>query len=196
VISSHNNIVQRIGTAVDRQVDAGQASFAEDGFQLVRKFLWVEDLSRTLDLLAPEIRSGRPSHGNGTVRGAYCIYSPEGTNYLLNKLAPNVSELVGSSLLPTYSYVQIYENGGILPLHVDSPECEVTVTITLDYSAKALWPLFLITDKVITATLDKGDAFLFDATRFLHCRRAFEGQSWTQATLHYVHANGTHATCR
>ena len=73
----------------------------------------------------------------------------------------------------------------MLPLHVDGPECEVTVTITLDYDAKALWPLYLLNEKVITATLDKGDAFLFAATKLLHGRRVFKGESWTQATLHY-----------
>lgn len=163
-----------------------RASFTGHGFQLARGLVNAEDLSRALDLIALNVRSGEPSDGDGPARGAHCIYSPEATNYLLEKLAPKIAELVGSALSPTYSYVQIYRKGGILPLHIDGPECEVTVTITLDYDAKALWPLFIMTEKLVTVTLDRGDAFLFDATRFLHCRRAFDGKSWTQATLHYI----------
>jgi hypothetical protein len=161
------------------------ASFAKDGFQFLRGLVTAEDLSLVLNDVFLQVQSGMPSAGDGPTRGAYCIHSPEATNYLLEKLAPKIAEVVRFPLLPSYSYVQIYRKGGMLPLHVDRPECEVTVTITLDYDAKALWPLYLLNENVIAATLDKGDAFLFAATKFLHGRRAFEGESWTQATLHY-----------
>jgi hypothetical protein len=170
-----------IDTHVERH-----AAFAKHGFQFARGLVDSEDLLRALNSVAIDVRSGRPSDGNGGARGAHCIHSSEAGNYLFEKLTPKIVELVGSSVVPRYSYVRVYKEGGILPLHVDRPGCEVTVTITLDYDAKALWPIFLLTEKVISATLDKGDALLFDATKFLHCRRAFEGQSWTQATLHYV----------
>ena len=133
-----------------------RASFAKDGFQFARSLVGAEELSKVLKSIVTHTHSGKSSDdAASTTWSAHHIYS-EGTDYLLEKLAPKVSELVGSSLLPTCAYVQIYKKGGILPLHVDIPECEVTVTITLDYDSKALWPLFFIADQVVTATLDRG----------------------------------------
>jgi hypothetical protein len=162
-------------------------SFAKDGLQFARNLVSRDDLRYLSDSIAARVRESRAGDGDGANPGAYCIHSPEGGTHLLAKLAPKLVELIGSPLVPTYSYAQVYRRGGFLPLHVDGPQCEITATITIDFDADAIWPLFILSEPPLTVKLLRGDAIIFDATRFLHCRKAFDGKMWTQLTLHYVH---------
>src|SRR6202035_4281071 len=165
-----------------------EASYVKDGFQCARNFVDTEDMSRTLDFIATRIRSGKPSDADESARGGvYRINSLHGAPRLVEDLTAKAAKLIGAPLVHTLSYVQIYKKGGVLPLHVDEPDCGVTVTVTLDYQSETLWPLFLVTDgTIISAALNKGDALLFVACRFPHCRKPLEGESWTQMTLHFI----------
>src|ERR1700733_13695914 len=84
-----------IDTHVERH-----AAFAKHGFQFARGLVDSEDLLRALNSVALDVRSGRPSDGNGGARGAHCIHSSEAGNYLFEKLTPKIVELVGSSVVP------------------------------------------------------------------------------------------------
>jgi hypothetical protein len=165
-----------------------KASYIKDGFQCARNFVDTADMSRTLDFISARIRSGKPSDADESARGGvYRINSLHGTPHLLENLTAKAAKLIGTPLVHTLSYIQIYKRGGVLPLHVDEPDCTVTVTIALDYDSETLWPLFLVTEgTIVSVALNKGDAFLFDASRFPHCRKPLEGESWTQMTLHFI----------
>lgn len=108
---------------------------------------------------------------------------------LCHKL-PKVSEIYGESLLPTYSYARIYENGSCLDSHLDRPSCEVSLTLHLDGDSP--WPFFIETPsgESKSVILDPGDAIMYLGRIAPHWREAYSGNSYTQVFLHYVETYG------
>ncbi len=117
------------------------------------------------------------------------LASPPFGQALLAALQPTIERAALTPISPASCYAYVYARGAVQPLHVDTSDCPVTVSVTLDYRSRRLWPLLLVTeDDIAEITLDRGEAVLFDATRHLHCRRPFRGRSWTQLSLHYDRA--------
>lgn len=52
-----------------------------------------------------------------------------------------MEEVTGRRLIPTYDYFRIYREGDVCRVHRDRPACEHSLSLTLDYSDDAPWPL-------------------------------------------------------
>lgn len=109
---------------------------------------------------------------------------------LLVEKNPQVSDIIGESVLPTYSYAREYKNGNVLDGHVDKPHCEISLTVNLD--CDQIWPIWIYTPSGEKRFVDlhPGDAMLYLGMIGKHGRDAFEGESCTQVFLHYVRVNG------
>lgn len=103
---------------------------------------------------------------------------------------PRVSEIVGESLIPTYTFGRVYHNGAKLVRHTDRAACEVSVTVNLSKDTE--WPIGIErpdgTD--VGIELDPGDAVVYLGYQADHWRHEFDGQEYIQAFLHYVRAYG------
>ncbi len=101
-----------------------------------------------------------------------------------------VSDLVGESVLPTYSYAREYKNGNVLPGHVDKAQCEISLTINLE--CDEAWTIWIYTPSGEKKCVDlsPGDAMLYLGMVGEHGRDAFKGQSCSQVFLHYVRLHG------
>jgi len=101
-----------------------------------------------------------------------------------------VTQLIGESVLPTYSYARIYKEGNVLPGHVDKPHCEISLTVNLDCTE--IWNIWIESPdgRVNSVSLAPGDAMLYLGMVGRHGREPFEGESCTQVFLHYVRTNG------
>lgn len=101
-----------------------------------------------------------------------------------------INQLVGESVLPTYSYARIYKNSNVLPGHVDKPQCEISITLNLE--CDQVWDIWIDTPKGKReyVSLNPGDAMLYLGMEAQHGRDFFEGQSCTQVFLHYVRSKG------
>jgi predicted 2-oxoglutarate/Fe(II)-dependent dioxygenase YbiX len=109
---------------------------------------------------------------------------------LLVEKTVTVSQLIGESVLPTYSYARIYKEGNELPAHVDKPQCEISLTVNLDCTE--IWNIWIESPdgKRNEVSLCPGDAMLYLGMVGRHGREPFEGESCTQVFLHYVRTNG------
>lgn len=109
---------------------------------------------------------------------------------LLVEKTQTVSQLVGESVLPTYSYARIYKEGNELPGHVDKPQCEISLTVNLDCTE--IWNIWIESPngKRHDVSLCPGDAMLYLGMSGKHGRDVFEGESCSQVFLHYVRAQG------
>ena len=109
---------------------------------------------------------------------------------LLVEKSTTVSQLVGETVLPTYSYGRIYAEGNVLPGHVDKPECEISLTVNLDCTE--IWNIWIESPdgKRNNVSLCPGDAMLYLGMVGQHGREPFEGESCTQLFLHYVRSRG------
>lgn len=109
---------------------------------------------------------------------------------LLVKKVPNVSELLGEDVLPTYTYARVYKNNSVLKRHRDRPACEISFTLNLEKDTN--WPIYFQRPdgSEIFIELNPGDAVLYLGCKADHWRNKFEGKEHVQLFLHYVRADG------
>ena len=126
---------------------------------------------------------------------AFCMVNDALCESILLNFHPIIEQISGKKLFPTYSYLRIYTKGDVLEKHVDRRACEYSCSITLDYEAERLWPIFIKPfDKDIKLEMDRGDVLLYKGCEVEHWRDKFkEGNSWIQLFLHYVDANGEYS---
>ena len=105
-----------------------------------------------------------------------------------------VSQLVGETVLPTYTYARIYEKGAVLTPHVDKEECEISLTVNLECDVP--WSIWIQTPKgeKREVELNPGDAMIYFGMTAPHWREEFAGNICTQVFMHYVRSRGQYAT--
>lgn len=109
---------------------------------------------------------------------------------LLCEKRNDVSNLIGESVLPTYSFCMVYGPKSQLTRHLDRPACEISLTVHLGSDAE--WPIFIKkpSGEEVAFKLDCGDAIIYLGCVAEHWREKFTGQYYSQVFLHYVRSNG------
>ena len=112
----------------------------------------------------------------------------------LVKKVPQVSELCGEDVLPTYVYGRIYSNGEILARHRDRDACEISLTVNLQKD-ETNWPIWIQkpNGEEVSLNLNVGDAMMYLGCIADHWREAYQGKMQTQVFFHYVRADGPKA---
>lgn len=129
---------------------------------------------------------------------------------LLIDLLPDVEEVTGLKLLPTYAYARLYVPGEELKIHKDRAACEISATLTLSFDGDP-WPFYLgkktdvdtgikiedekkniiFIENLSKIVMNVGEAVIYKGCEMHHWREEYkEGQSQLQVFLHYVDANG------
>jgi hypothetical protein len=129
--------------------------------------------------------------GDPQALNSYTMYDFMPFLRLLVEKVPEVSELLGEKVLPTYTYARVYKEGSELLRHRDRPACEISLTLNL--SKDSDWPIyFQRPDGSETPTeLEPGDAVMYLGCQSDHWRNKFEGQECVQLFMHYVRAYGS-----
>jgi len=113
--------------------------------------------------------------------------------HLLNFLLPRVEKETNLKLKPTYCFSRIYYPGANLKKHKDRSQCEISVSITLNYSyaiPNYKWPLCMGDLPIV---IEKGDGVIYKGCEISHWRPIFNVPkiSWHhQVFIHYVDKNG------
>jgi hypothetical protein len=156
--------------------------------------------------------SSATTQNNLLARPAFEIYSqfyPPMDAFLWG-LTPKMCDLTGRELLPTYCYFRIYREGDICRVHSDRQSCEHSLSLTLDYSDDAIWPLevgsetldapsAVVTENFGDAPFSSvamaiGDAVLYQGTHHRHGRTRPNPNGWSaHLFLHWVDRNGRYA---
>jgi hypothetical protein len=112
---------------------------------------------------------------------------------LLVEKIPEVSNILGESVLPTYTYARWQTKGHELPRHRDRPSCEISLSVNLKKDKN--WGIWIQkpAGEEIEINLNPGDAVLYLGCQSDHWRNKFEGEEHVQLFLHYVRADGPKA---
>jgi hypothetical protein len=97
-----------------------------------------------------------------------------------------VSEIAGAPLKPSFNYFASYRSGSVLPPHRDREQCEVAISILVDYSPEpddlSPWPIFVQPPGASEATpvpLGIGDAVLYYGREVRHHRELLTGSEYS-----------------
>jgi predicted 2-oxoglutarate/Fe(II)-dependent dioxygenase YbiX len=112
---------------------------------------------------------------------------------LLCEKTPEVSKILGETVLPTYAYSRIYKNGAELFPHTDRDACEISLTLHL--GGDNSWPIWIETPtgEKRNVNLNPGDAMLYLGKLASHWREKYQGEIYTQVFLHYVRSRGDYS---
>ncbi|HEV2799194.1 MAG TPA: hypothetical protein VGW12_01790 [Pyrinomonadaceae bacterium] len=174
----------------ESQTEEHDGSFEQDRYTVVRGVFDERSMEiyTTYALMLQSNNRFRPLEGRA---GFYDLYADPLMESLLLHLQPALERATGLSLLPTYSYLRIYETGAVLTKHTDRPSCEISASLTIGYDASELWPLWLESNQQSRSVLLRpGDMLLYQGRELPHWREGFEGRYWIQAFFHYVDAAG------
>lgn len=57
------------------------------------------------------------------------------------QLTDFASQVFGEKVKPSYSFLSMYQDGGICPLHIDRPQCRYTIDYLIRQTQKKPWPI-------------------------------------------------------
>jgi hypothetical protein len=169
-------------------------SFRQDGYTVMRSVFDKQSLEvySTYALMLQANNHFRKLEGR---TGFYDLYADPLMESILLHLQPVLEQATGITLLPTYSYLRIYEAGATLTKHTDRPACEISASLTIGYDAPEIWPLWLESNQQPRSVmLQAGDMLLYQGRELPHWREQFTGRYWIQAFFHYVDAAGSLAS--
>lgn len=105
-------------------------------------------------------------------------------NSLLEDKLSYCESVVGTELVPMYSYGRIYTKGCVLGSHIDNISCQHTFTVSL---SNKIWPLFFnLNENDLAVDLEIGEALYFRGQILYHWRDALPHDNHAQIFLHYV----------
>lgn len=109
---------------------------------------------------------------------------------VLEKVWPDIEDVLGEEVLPTYAFARLYSNGDVLEKHIDRPACEISMTIQLGRSHHYAWPIYMGGTRIDMA---EGDGVLYLGDKIEHWRNVCDGPQGYysgQTFLHYVRKQG------
>lgn len=125
------------------------------------------------------------------------IYGDPVFDKLLEELTEPLSEQLGISLNPAYTYARIYRPGEVLERHSDRPSCEISGTMTLGFEPNtSIWPIYFAQNEEDLVgsplVINTGDLVMYRGNELPHWRPSFKGIWQVQIFFHYVDKNGPH----
>lgn len=125
-----------------------EGDYGANGYALVREMIPREVARALMSRIRTDLGPGPiviPQMEETPIlnRNALEIYGNQYTplQTFLWALTGPMEQVVGRRLIPTYDYFRIYREGDICRVHRDRPACEHSLSLTLDYSDDAPWPL-------------------------------------------------------
>jgi predicted 2-oxoglutarate/Fe(II)-dependent dioxygenase YbiX len=128
--------------------------------------------------------------GDPQAPNSYSDYNYISFLELLCEKTPEVSAIIGETVLPTYTYSRVYKNGSELTKHTDRDACEISLTLHLN--GDSTWPIWIETPsgEKRCVELNPGDAMVYLGRIAPHWRDVYDGEYYTQVFLHYVRSRG------
>ena len=125
-----------------------EGNYQADGYALVREMVPHEVARALMNRIRTDLGPGPIKLPDAELapilnRNALEIYGNQYTplQTFLWALTPAMERVTGCALIPTYDYFRIYREEDVCRIHRDRPACEHSLSLTLDYSDDAPWPL-------------------------------------------------------
>jgi hypothetical protein len=176
-------------------VRKGAHDFREHGYAPLGRLIHPFNLAALRRYYRHAIRIGAIRLGDEQSSRRYFAHNESVARFFHHQIANAVSAIAGGAVKPSYVYFGSYLSGAELKKHTDRAQCEISVTLCLDFSPEpelaTSWPIRLDTPegpvKVYQAL---GDGLVYRGTRVPHYRHVLgEGCTSTSIFFHYVLAD-------
>jgi hypothetical protein len=170
----------------------GRERFARDRFLPLADLVHPYHLGELRRYYRRLIRRGNLPLGDSQSPFRYIAHNEPVARFFHQQLTKVVSAMAGEELQPSYVYFASYTGGAELERHTDRAQCEVSLSLCLDYAPDpdeaTPWPLMVDTAHgTVTVRQALGDALLYRGCELPHYRRRLaEGHTSTSWFLHYV----------
>tara|TARA_B100000073_G_scaffold329279_1_gene316682 strand:+ start:173 stop:727 length:555 start_codon:yes stop_codon:yes gene_type:complete len=121
------------------------------------------------------------------------FYNPPIGLQVLKDLKEKISDIVGVSLKPTYSYGRIYRHGNYLPKHIDRQASEFGISITTYCDTDWEINFEIQSLPTIKKSCNVGEGIIYKGSVTPHWRNNFDGKLQVQLLLFYVDYNGKYS---
>jgi hypothetical protein len=132
--------------------------------------------------------------GDGQTPWRWVVHNEPVARFFHHQLTPIVAAIAGLELKPSYVYFACYEGGADLEWHTDREQCEISLSMLIDYSPRPAqespWPLLLLTPRGRIAIHQRiGEALVYRGRDLPHAREHLPaGHASMHFFLHYVPA--------
>jgi hypothetical protein len=178
-----------------RTIDAAHDSFARDRYCTVRDVIPPLQLAALRLHYRSLLAKGCFALGDSQVERRFWKHQDRIARFYHQLLTPLTSRIAGRPLKPSYSYFASYLPGAVLKRHVDREQCEISISLLIDYSPDpddvSDWPIFVESPsnpgRVVAIEQGPGDALFYKGCEVPHHREALaEGRTSTSLFFHYV----------
>jgi hypothetical protein len=178
-----------------RTIAAAHDSFARDRYCAVRDVIPPLQLAALRLHYRSLIAKGCFPFGDSQVERRYWGHQDRIARFYHWLLAPLTSRIAGRPVKPSYAYFASYLPGAVLKRHVDREQCEVSISLLIDYSPDpddvSDWPIFVESPsnpgRVVAIEQGPGDALFYKGCEVPHHREALaQGRTSTSLFFHYV----------
>ena len=136
---------------------------------------------------------------NNQVHGTHILLDDPVVNRLGINLKPMTEEIFDRNLFPTYTMMRLYRRGDVLPIHIDRPACEYSLSVTVAQSSDAntgrTWSLYVKTPLMgenteASVVAGLGEGVFYKGYENPHFRNQCPYEWSLHAFFHYVEKGG------
>ena len=145
------------------------------GLIRVARQLFTDEVHETLVDFVDERAQFLPLRHDGEIFSRLMAHNVGIFRHLHNQLTDFASEHFGEKLKPSYSFLSMYDDNGIFPLHIDRDQCRYTVDYLIRQDHPEPWPIYVsepISDEERTAATESGSAHPEDEYQIARIKRA------------------------
>jgi hypothetical protein len=138
------------------------------------------------------VRAGSYTLGDEQVRLRHVAHNDGVAAFFHCQLTHAVTDIAGTIVRPSYSYLAAYESGASLDRHTDREQCEYSITMCIDATPEpdhqAPWPIQLdVADGALRIWQNIGEGLVYRGRYVPHYRDPLpEGNTSTSLLFHYV----------
>jgi hypothetical protein len=134
------------GNAVLGAISGGEPCALVNGPKIIRGLFPDEThqaICSFLDERVPLMSLGTPLDRDGDLFVRRYAHNPPFFVGIHEQLAEFASDLFGEKVKPSYSFLSMYEDNGICPLHIDRPQCRYTIDYLIRQTQAEPWPIHI-----------------------------------------------------
>ena len=182
---------------VAARLDAARTAFAARGHVNLDGLVPPRVLAAVGDYYRRLFAGSHHALGDSQCELRYGIHDELLARYVHHQLAPAVAHIAAEPVMASYAYVAGYLAGAALPRHVDRAQCELSVTLLVDFAPEpegaSPWPLHLdVAGGAVAVHQRVGEGLLYRGREQPHWRAPLAaGCSSTSLLLHYVRRDFT-----